>query len=120
LSIGDAAHDEPAGDLLGFLAGAERGERNLGDVGSGRSTAEPVLYGWPLIAGSADSAEAFPVGSGCYELIRSMALSDCSGSISRSQLGLRPKQSPSPVNSWPNIVFGCAAVVLPVRMGLFS
>src|SRR6185312_2378570 len=37
VEVGDAAHHQPAGDLLGGLAGAERGEGDLGDL----STRDP-------------------------------------------------------------------------------
>ena len=35
VEVGDAAHDQPARDLLGGLAGAERGESDLGDFSAG-------------------------------------------------------------------------------------
>src|SRR3954468_20578072 len=33
VEVGDAAHHQPARDLFGGFAGAERGERDLGDLG---------------------------------------------------------------------------------------
>src|SRR6185369_12178192 len=35
VEVGDAAHHQPARDLLGGLSGAKRGERDLGDLGAG-------------------------------------------------------------------------------------
>jgi hypothetical protein len=35
VEVGDAAHHQPALDLLGGLSGAECGESDLGDLGSG-------------------------------------------------------------------------------------
>ena len=42
VEVGDAAHHQPALDLLGGLAGAERGESDLGDLGAG----DPLLGGF--------------------------------------------------------------------------
>src|SRR6478752_2811528 len=42
VEVGDAAHHQAARDLLGGLSGAERGERNLGDLGP----RDPLLGGF--------------------------------------------------------------------------